>query len=67
MRIMPVEVLVSAQMADELGLQAGETYMTFRADSGASGRSVQFPIYISGIWEATDPDQRLLVLPAGRL
>ncbi len=53
---MPVEVLVSAQMADELGLQAGETYMTFRADSGPSGRSVQFPIYISGIWEAADPN-----------
>ncbi len=51
-----VQVLVSAEMADEIGLQVGETYMTFRADSGESGRSVQFPIYISGVWEAADPE-----------
>ena len=53
-----VEVLASAALAEELGLQAGEEYMTFRrADTEDGGkRSIQMPIRITGIWQATDPD-----------
>lgn len=52
----PVEVAINDAMADELGLQVGEQFMTFRRvelDNGS--RVVQMPIRISGIWRATDP------------
>lgn len=52
----PVEVLVSRAMADEIGIQAGESYMTFRRfRSENESRTVQIPIVVSGIWEARDP------------
>ncbi len=71
-----VEVLISKNMANKLGLQAGEEYTTFARlampDTGATV-AVTIPMRISGIWEPTDPtdsywfiqtsflDERLLV------
>jgi putative ABC transport system permease protein len=53
-----VEVLISKNMADKLGLQAGEEYTTFARmampDSGAIV-AVTIPIRIAGIWEPSDP------------
>jgi putative ABC transport system permease protein len=51
-----VEVLMSEELALELGLQVGETYMTFtRMEIEGVERTVQIPIQIVGIWRATDP------------
>jgi putative ABC transport system permease protein len=71
-----VEVLVSKNMADKIGLQAGEEYTTFARlampDTGASV-AVTIPVRIAGIWQPSDPtdpywfiqtsflDERLLV------
>ncbi len=52
-----VDVLISEPMATELGLQVGETYVTFdqRATAGTKEkRTTQIPIRIAGIWRATD-------------
>ncbi|MBX3015036.1 MAG: ABC transporter permease [Caldilineaceae bacterium] len=54
----PVEVAINDAMADELGLQVGETFMTFRRVELENGsRVVQIPIRISGIWRATNPNE----------
>jgi putative ABC transport system permease protein len=51
-----VAVLISEDLALELGLQVGETFMTFtRQEIEGVQRTVQVPIQISGIWRATDP------------
>jgi putative ABC transport system permease protein len=52
----PLEVAVTEAMADQLGLQIGEPFMTFRRmDTETGQRVVQIPIVISGIWTARDP------------
>jgi putative ABC transport system permease protein len=52
----PLQVAVTQTMADQLGLQIGEPFMTFRRITTENGeRVVQIPIVISGIWTATDP------------
>lgn len=52
----PVEVAINDAMADELGLQVGEQFMTFRRVELENGsRVVQMPIRITAIWRATDP------------
>lgn len=54
----PVEVAINDAMADELGLQIGEQFMTFRRVELENGsRVVQIPIVITGIWQATDPNE----------
>ena len=71
-----VEVLISRNMANKLGLQSGEEYTTFARlampDTGATV-AVTIPIRIAGIWQPADPtdpywfiqtsflDERLLV------
>ena len=50
----PVDVLISEQMALDLGLQVNEQYVTFFRDAG---RNVQIPVRIAGVWRATDPDE----------
>ena len=53
----PVDVLVTKQLADALGLQTGEQYVTFQSSASTdSARAVQVPIRIAGIWQAIDPD-----------
>ncbi|MCB0127999.1 MAG: FtsX-like permease family protein, partial [Caldilineaceae bacterium] len=54
----PVEVAINEAMAQELGLQVGESFLTFRRvelDNGGS-RVVQIPIRITGVWRATNPN-----------
>jgi len=54
----PVEVAVNDAMADELGLQVGEQFMTFRRVELENGsRVVQMPIRITAIWQATNPSE----------
>jgi putative ABC transport system permease protein len=54
-----VEVMISKNLANKLGLQTGEEYTTFARmampDSGAIV-AVTIPIRISGIWEPTNPN-----------
>jgi putative ABC transport system permease protein len=53
----PLEVAITQTMADQLGLQVGESFMTFRRIETESGqRQVQIPIRLSGIWTARDPN-----------
>jgi putative ABC transport system permease protein len=54
-----IEVLVSEALATELGLQVGETYVTFDRRGTQSGgkRVTQISIRIAGIWKATDPKE----------
>lgn len=49
-----VDVLVSQAMAEELGLQVGEAYVAFDAET-ADGGTAQIPIRIAGVWTPTDP------------
>lgn len=51
-----VEVAINEAMAQELGLQVGESFLTFRRVELENGsRVVQIPIRIVGVWRATDP------------
>ena len=52
------EVLMHRNMANRLGVQAGEEYVLFRAanPNPATGeRAFALPVRISGIWHAADP------------
>lgn len=52
----PVEVMFSKSLADALGSQVGEEYMTFREQKTETGtRIAQIPIHVSGIWTPKDP------------
>ena len=53
-----VEVLMHQDMANRLGVQAGEDYVVFRAanPNPATGeRAFALPVRIAGIWRAADP------------
>ncbi len=48
----PVEVLISAGMANEIGIKSGENFMTFRRARTDEGvRTIQVPIVVTGVWE----------------
>lgn len=51
-----VEVLMNESMALELGVHAGEEYLTFAEIATEAGgkQTVQIPVRIAGIWRATD-------------
>ncbi|MEZ4673089.1 MAG: ABC transporter permease [Caldilineaceae bacterium] len=52
-----VEVAINEAMAQELGLQVGESFLTFRRVELETGsRVVQIPIRIVGVWRATNPN-----------
>jgi len=54
----PTEVLMSNALADLLGTQVGEQYVTFRRiRSEEQTRTVQIPVQVVGIWQATDPKE----------
>jgi len=73
----PAEVLMSKALAETLGTQVGEGYVTFRRiRSNDQTRTVQIPVQVVGIWEATDPTEEywfynlntledILLLPEG--
>jgi putative ABC transport system permease protein len=51
-----MEVAVTTTMADQLGIQVGEEFMTFRRIELENGqRTVQIPVRVSGIWAPVDP------------
>ncbi len=52
----PVEVLISAEMANEIGIGSGENFMTFRRARTEEGgvRTIQIPIRVTGVWEPLD-------------
>jgi putative ABC transport system permease protein len=53
-----VDVLVSDDLAKELGLQVGESYVLFEdAQQKTAGNIDQFPVRIAGIWKAKDPNE----------
>ncbi|NLF01087.1 MAG: FtsX-like permease family protein, partial [Anaerolineales bacterium] len=50
-----VDVMISEPLAMELGLQVGETYVTFARRTTAEGRrTTQIPVHITGVWRAVD-------------
>lgn len=52
----PMEILVNVAMANEFGLQVGEQFVTFRrTEKEGASRTVQVPVVVAGIWQATDP------------
>ncbi len=54
----PIEVAVSEVLAERLGMQVGEPFMTFRnVESGAGVRAVQIPVRVSGVWAPRDSEE----------
>lgn len=54
----PVEVLMNKALADTLGTQVDEEYVTFRRiRSEEQTRTVQIRVRVVGIWQATDPTE----------
>ena len=54
----PTEVLMSKPLAETLGTQVGEGYVTFRRiRTEDQTRTVQIPVQVVGIWEAIDPTE----------
>ena len=54
----PVEVLMSRSLAETLGTQVGEQYVTFRRiRTDQETRTVQIPVQVVGIWQATDESE----------
>ncbi|MCS7061728.1 MAG: FtsX-like permease family protein, partial [Anaerolineae bacterium] len=55
----PVNVIISLNLAEKLGLQVGEQYIAFFRRGGSQKTAdKQIPIRISGIWVAKDPTER---------
>lgn len=53
-----VEILVTEAMADEIGIQVGETFVAFRNVETEAGNSrIQIPLRVSGIWRASTPEE----------
>lgn len=53
----PVEVAISKIMADNLGIQAGEEFVTLRQVKTDTGeRTAQILVRVAGVWEAKDPE-----------
>lgn len=51
----PMEILVNIALAEQFGIQVGEEFITFRrSEKEGSQRTVQVPVRVSGIWQATD-------------
>jgi putative ABC transport system permease protein len=50
----PIDTLMSEGRAAELGLHAGEHYILYGDKSGFNSKSLQIPITIAGIYQATD-------------
>ena len=52
----PVEVLVSEVLAEELGLQVGESFIAFgqRQKADDTSYNVEIAVRVAGVWHATD-------------
>ena len=52
-----IDVMISDELATELGLQVGESYISFARRSTPEGqRTTQLPVRIAGVWRAKDPE-----------
>lgn len=53
----PIEVLMHEAMAQELGLQVGESYIAYITSDTPSGNQIitQIPLQVSGVWRPSDP------------
>ncbi|HHY57640.1 MAG TPA: FtsX-like permease family protein [Chloroflexi bacterium] len=52
-----IEVAISSVLADALGIQVGEEFLTFRnMETDTGTRTVQLPVRVSGIWTPIDPE-----------
>lgn len=52
-----VEVLLNVALADETGVQVGESYVThMNVQTGDTAKSLLVPVRVAGIWEVTDKD-----------
>ncbi len=52
----PVDVIISLNLAEKLGLQVGEQYIGFFRKGGSQKTAdKQIPLHIAGIWVAKDP------------
>ncbi len=58
-----IDVLISLSLANDLGLQAGETYQLYQPAS-AGGAPYQQPVRIAGIWISSHPDDDFWVFYA---
>ena len=63
----PIEVLVSLQLANEVGLQPGEVYHLTSIKRTEKENNQDFPIRISGIWQPKDPDDPYWTFPINSL
>lgn len=50
----PVEIAISAAMADKFGFQVGEDYLVLEKASKGNLSPLTLPVKISGVWEAKD-------------
>ncbi|RPJ41101.1 MAG: ABC transporter permease, partial [Chloroflexi bacterium] len=55
----PIQVMVSTDLATELGLQVGEDYMMFARDQVINGArtTVSIPVRITGVYMARNPEE----------
>jgi putative ABC transport system permease protein len=55
----PLQVMVNMELATDLGLQVGENYVLFTRNqiSGGSRTTVSIKVHISGVYQASDPDE----------
>jgi len=55
----PVDVLISENLATELGIQVGEEYQSYIQDETELGAktSTQIPVRIAGVWKPNDPSE----------
>lgn len=53
----PLEVLVAPELADKLGIQAGDSFVAYIEDESDSGQVAvtTLPFRVSGIWQRDDP------------
>ncbi len=57
-----VEVLVSEELALDLGMQVGEPYVAFATrDTQGGKRTETIPVRIAGVWRANDPQEEYWV------
>ena len=52
----PIDVMISEEMAVELGAQVGETFISYVRTTSADGfvRNVELPVRFAGVWVPTD-------------
>jgi putative ABC transport system permease protein len=65
----PIQVMTNSELATKLGLQVGEDYLLFARDQMVDGNktTVSLPVRISGIYQASDPNEEYWVIKPSEL